>query len=85
LRRCRSCGNNARRAAADWRTDAQTAVDIESHLKRSGFYQIDINTEVFAQARELFLLFDQLMQSAQNRRVRLLREICVRRGFARHA
>jgi hypothetical protein len=69
---------HARRAAADWRTDAQAAIDIEAHLKRSGFYQIDINTEVFAQARELFFLFDHLMQSAQNGRVQLLREIvCV--------
>jgi hypothetical protein len=40
---------------------------------------------VIAQARELFLMFDHLMQSAQNRRVQLLREICVRRELARRA
>ena len=56
---------HARRAAADWRTDPQGAVDIEAHLERSGFDQIDINTQVIAQARELFLMFDHLMQSAQ--------------------
>jgi hypothetical protein len=39
---------HARRAAADWRTDPQAAVDIEAHLERSGFDQIDINTQVIA-------------------------------------
>jgi hypothetical protein len=37
------------------------------------------------QARELFLMFDQLMHSAQSRRIALLREIGVRRKFARRA
>ena len=73
----------ARRAAAEWRTDSQAAIDIEAHLERSGFDQIDINAQVIAQARELFLLFDHLMQSAQSRRVQLLREICVRRELVR--
>jgi hypothetical protein len=58
---------HARRAAADWRTDPQAAVDIEAHLERSGFDQIDINAQVIAQARELFLVFAHLMQSAQSR------------------
>ena len=62
---------------ANWRTEA--AVDIEAHLERSGFDQIDINAQVVAQVRELLAMFDQLMQSAQNRRVQLLREIHVRR------
>jgi len=75
----------ARRAAADWRADPQAAVDIEAHLKRNGFDQTDINAQAIAQVRELFLLFDHLMQSAQSRRVALLREICVRREFARRA
>jgi hypothetical protein len=75
----------ARRAAADWRADPQAAVDIEAHLKRNGFDQTDINAQAIAQVRELFLLFDDLMQSAQSRRVALLREICVRREFARRA
>jgi hypothetical protein len=51
---------------------------FEAHLQRSGFDQIDINAQAIVQARELFLLFDHLMQSAQSRRVALLREICVR-------
>jgi hypothetical protein len=52
-------------------------------LHRSGFDNTDINAQLFVQARELFALFDQLMQSAQNRRMGLLREICIRREFAR--
>jgi hypothetical protein len=74
---------HARRAAANWPTEA--AVDIEPHLARRGFDQIDINAQVIAQAREPCLMFDQLMQPAQGRRVALLREICVRREFARRA
>jgi hypothetical protein len=76
---------HARRAAADWRTDPQAAVDIETYLERNGFDQIDINAQVIAQERELFLMFDHLMQSAQSRRVQLLREIHVRRELARRA
>jgi hypothetical protein len=76
---------HAPRAAADWRADPQAAVDIEAHLERSGFDQIDINAQVVAQVRELLAMFDQLMQSAQNPRVALLREICVRREFAKRA
>jgi hypothetical protein len=37
---------------------------------------------VFVQARELFAMFDQLMQSAQSRRIGLMREISVRREFS---
>jgi hypothetical protein len=76
---------HARRAAADWRTDPEAAVDIEAHLERSGFDQIDINAQMIAKAQEPFVMFDHLMQSAQSRRVALLREICVRREFARRA
>src|SRR5215475_9574021 len=76
---------HARRAVADWRTDPQAAVDIEAHLERNGFDQIDINAQVIAKARELFLMFDRLMQSAQSRRIALLRDICVCREFARRA
>jgi hypothetical protein len=50
-------------------------------LGRGGFDNDDINAELFAQSRELFSMFDQLMQSAQNRRIGLLREISLRREF----
>ncbi len=72
----------ARRTAADWREDHEAAMQIEARLDRNGFEAIDINAEVFVQAREVFLMFDQLMHSAQNRRIRLLREISHRREFA---
>jgi hypothetical protein len=70
----------------------QTCVPIhrpQSILKRTsernGVDQIDINAQAIAQARELFLLFDHLMQSAQSRRLAPLREICIRREFGRRA
>jgi hypothetical protein len=72
----------ARRTANEWRDDRDAAVEIEARLRRSGFDDIDINAEVFAQARDLFAMFDHLMQSAQSRRVGLMREISVRREFA---
>ena len=72
----------ARRAAAEWRVDQEAAIEIEARLDRAGFDAIDINAEVFVQARELFEMFDQLIQLAQNRRIGLLREISIRREFA---
>jgi hypothetical protein len=77
--------HHARWAAADWRNDREAAIEIEARLARGGFDQIDINAEVFVQAREQFAMFDQLMQSAQSRRTGLMREISVRREFARRA
>jgi hypothetical protein len=75
----------ARRTAAEWRDDSEVAADIEARLLRSGIDSIDINAEVYVQARELFEMFDQLIHLAQNRRVALLREISIRREFARRA
>ena len=74
--------HHARQAAVEWRDDQEAAIEIEARLARSGFDQLDINAEVFVQAREHFAMFDQLMQSAQSRRIALLREISVRREFA---
>ena len=51
-------------------------------MDRSGFDNIDINAEVFVQVRELFEMFDQFIQMAQNRHIGLLREISIRREFA---
>ena len=73
----------ARRTAAEWRNDQEAAIEIESHLDRNGFDAIDINAEVFVQARELFDMFDQLMIAAQRRRIGLLREISIRHEFVR--
>ncbi len=69
---------HARWAAAEWRDDPEVAIDIEARLHRSGFDNIDINAEVLVQARDLFEVFDQLIQMAQNRRIGLLREISIR-------
>jgi hypothetical protein len=76
---------HAREARADWRNDPKAAAEIEARLARSGFDQSDISTEAFMQARELFLMLDQLMHSAQSRRNSLLREIGVRPRFAKCA
>jgi hypothetical protein len=73
----------ARRAAAEWRTDQEAAIEIEARLDRGGFDAIDINAVVFVQARELFGLFDQLMIAAQRRRIGLLQEISIRHEFVR--
>jgi hypothetical protein len=73
----------ARRAAAEWHSDREAAIEIEARLHRSGFDAMDINAEVYVQARELFEMFDQLMIAAQRRRIGLLREISVRHQFAR--
>jgi hypothetical protein len=72
-----------RRTVTEWRDDQETAAfEIKARLARGGFDQVDINAEVFVQARELFAIFDYLMQSAQSRRMGLMREISVRREFA---
>jgi hypothetical protein len=68
----------ARRTVAEWRNDQEAAIEIEARLERGGFDAIDINAEVFVQARELFDMFDQLMIAAQRRRIGLLREISIR-------
>ena len=75
----------AKRTATEWRDDPVAAIEIEARLDRSGFDQIDINAEVFVQARELFDMFDQLMHAAQRRRIGVLREIGTRREFLKRA
>jgi hypothetical protein len=72
----------ARRTATEWRDDSEAALEIEARLYRSGFDPIGIKAEVFVQARELFVMFDQLIHSAQSWRIGLLREISIRREFA---
>jgi hypothetical protein len=58
------------------------AVEIESRLKRFGFDPIALNAEVYVQARDQLEIFDNL-QRAQQRRMVLLREISIRREFAK--
>jgi hypothetical protein len=72
-----------RRNVEQWRADATAGAEIEAHLKSYGIDATSINVEVFVQARDLFLLFDSLMHSAQSRRIVLLREIAARRAISR--
>jgi hypothetical protein len=72
----------ARQTAAEWRDNREAAIEIEARLDRTGLDAIDINAEVFVQARELFDMFDRLMIAAQRRRIDLFREISIRREFA---
>jgi hypothetical protein len=69
------------RAATEWYEDPEAASEIETRLKKNGFDSSAINAEVFAQAQQAFGLFEQLVQSAQHRRIMLLREIATRRGW----
>jgi hypothetical protein len=73
------------RAAAEWCEDREAASEIEARLERNGFDSAAINAEVFAQAQQAFGLFDQLMQSAQHRRIALLREVASRRQLDKRA
>jgi hypothetical protein len=76
---------HTRRNAMQWREDPDAAVEIEARLKRYGFDAIVINAEVHVQARDQLEMFDVLMQRAQQRRIILLREISIRRDFAKRA
>ena len=74
---------HAKRTAAEWRDDRDAASETEARLRRNKFDNIDINAEVFVQARASFEMFDRLTHLAQTRRIGLLREISLRREFAR--
>ena len=70
-----------RRNVADWRADPRAAAEIEARLRKQGFGDVAINAEVYCHAQMAFGMFDGLMQSAQTRRIILLREISSRREF----
>lgn len=65
--------------ALDWRLDRIAADEIEARLASYGFDQHTISVEVYVQAREMFTLFETLMNAAQLRRLFLLKEINTRR------
>jgi hypothetical protein len=71
------------RNAAQWYDDPTAAVEIEARLASYGFDATSIDMEVIVQAREIFIMFDSLMHSAQSRRIVLLREINARRSFVK--
>jgi hypothetical protein len=70
--------------ALSWRQDREAAAEIEARLAAYGFDQNTIDTEVYVQAREVFFLFESLLNSAQQRRIFLLREINHRRLVQKH-
>jgi hypothetical protein len=72
-----------KRNAEQWRNDRDAAAEIEARLARHGFDVFSVTAEVFVQAQSLFDMFNSLMQSAQSRRLTLLREINIRREFGR--
>ena len=61
--------------ALSWRIDSTAATEIERRLATHGFDPHSISAEVFAQAREIYLMFENLLITAQNRRMMLLAEI----------
>jgi hypothetical protein len=64
-----------RQNALSWRIDPIAAAEIDARLAAYGFDQHAINTEVYVQAREIFVLFEGLLSAAQTKRMLLLREI----------
>jgi hypothetical protein len=76
---------HTRQNVSQWREDPDAAAEIEAHLKKFGFDAVAMNAEVYVQARDQLEMFDHLMQRAQQRRMVLLREISIRREFARRA
>ncbi|WP_409192576.1 hypothetical protein [Bradyrhizobium sp. RDM4] len=61
--------------ALSWRIDAAAATEIDTRLANYGFDQHAISVEVYVQVREMFVLFEGLLNSAQAKRILLLREI----------
>jgi hypothetical protein len=74
-----------RRNAQQWREDPVAAAEIEGRLEQHGFDAVAINAELYVQAERQLEMFENLMQRAHQRRIVLLREISVRREFAKRA
>jgi hypothetical protein len=71
--------NRTKQNADQWRSDPSAGAEIEARLINQGIDEGSLNAEVLIQAGELFIMFDNLIQSAQTRRILLLREINRRR------
>jgi len=61
--------------ALDWQLDPSAAHDIEARFRSYGFDQHAISMEVYVQAREIFAVFEALLNGAQLRRLLLAKEI----------
>ena len=73
-----ACGQT-KENAEQWRSDPVASAEIEARLIEQGIDDGSLNAELLIQTRELLTLFDNLIQSAQARRIVLLREINRRR------
>ncbi|MCP1853277.1 MULTISPECIES: hypothetical protein [unclassified Bradyrhizobium] len=71
-----------RQNALSWRLDPVATNEIETRLASYGFDHHSINTDVYIQAREVFALFEGLLNAAQARRLLLVREIKKHRFLA---
>ncbi|MEH2499495.1 hypothetical protein V1294_005974 [Bradyrhizobium sp. AZCC 1678] len=67
--------DHIRRNALNWRVNPTARREIEARLAAYGYDSNAINTQVYLQARDVFLVFEALLNSAQSRRLSLLREI----------
>ncbi|MGY8678198.1 hypothetical protein Q2941_10290 [Bradyrhizobium sp. UFLA05-153] len=61
--------------ALSWQIDPVATSEIDARLAAYGFDQHAITTEVYVQAREVLVLFEDLLNAAQTKRMLLLREI----------
>jgi hypothetical protein len=53
------------RSVAEWRDNPQAADEIDARLRRHGFDDSTVNTELFCQTRGVFGMLDDLMHAAQ--------------------
>lgn len=70
----KSAHNHIRQNAQIWRADPRAASEIEARLAAYGYDAQTVNVQVYLEAHEIFLAFEALLNSAQNRRLSLLRE-----------
>lgn len=66
---------HTRQNALSWRMDPIAATAIDARLAAYGFDAHAVTTEVYVQAREVLVLFEDLLNAAQTKRMLLLREI----------
>ncbi|WP_375780247.1 hypothetical protein ACE103_16260 [Bradyrhizobium sp. ma5] len=64
-----------RQNALSWQLDPIAKTEIETRLASYGFDQHSINTDVYVEAREALILFENLLSTAQARRLMIIREI----------
>jgi hypothetical protein len=67
--------HHIRQNAQTWRVDPKAASEIAGRLAAHGFDEHSVNMQVYLEAADLFLTFEGLLNSAQNRRLSLLREV----------